>query len=357
MKRVFFILVPSLVPTGPVKGAIALANCLVGFRKVSIVTLKRGAGAKADIDERVEVVHLWKIASRTPSKVRAYRQLLRESGMKDELVSVSMCFSADLVNSFCRSRAFLCSSVRGNLPENYHMDYGWKGRLLAYFHLIMLRRFDVVTAMTSEMCSQVSRFIGRAPEIVGNFVDEVALQKYTAEPKSGGAARFVFVGSLTIRKRPELLIQAVKELHHQGHPVKLDLLGSGPLYNKLNEMVSQWGLTDFVRILGQVDEPYPLVRAASAFVLPSMSEGLSRAALEALFLGTPCVLRSVDGNPALIENGVNGILFESDVDLSAAMLEVLNLEFKDGQNLLPQTCSQAPQSVKLLEILERSANG
>ena len=50
-------------------------------------------------------------------------------------------------------------------------------------------------------------------------------------------------------------------------------------------------------------------------VLPSFSEGVSRSALEALFLGVPCVLRDVDGASELIHDGINGYLFNENSEL------------------------------------------
>jgi glycosyltransferase involved in cell wall biosynthesis len=79
------------------------------------------------------------------------------------------------------------------------------------------------------------------------------------------------------------------------------------------------------------------------FVLPSLSEGAPRAALEALFLGVPCVLRNVDGNACLVSSGVNGVLFQTDDQLLEAIKGAVVLARKlrgiagDGKknNLLP----------------------
>ena len=48
-----FILIPADIPTGPVKGAYALANSLVENFEVSLVTIKHGIGANARIDTRI----------------------------------------------------------------------------------------------------------------------------------------------------------------------------------------------------------------------------------------------------------------------------------------------------------------
>ena len=88
--------------------------------------------------------------------------------------------------------------------------------------------------------------------------------------------------------------------------------------------------------------------------LPSLSEGTSRASLEALFIGLPCVLRKIDGNSELVEDGCNGILFEKDSDLYLAMLSALNIvDLNSGhEDLLPLFFRQEYSSKKYLKLIQ-----
>jgi len=96
----------------------------------------------------------------------------------------------------------------------------------------------------------------------------------------------------------------------------------------------------------------PLARA-EALVLPSLSEGISRAVLEALQLGVPVVLRDVDGNRAVVSDGRNGRLFGDPADLPAAILAASGLRRTgDGGSLLPPTFRQAPCAQAFLELAE-----
>lgn len=358
MRRKIFIIVPSLSPTGPVKGAIALANFLINKREITLISVKNGAGASAVIDKRIKHICLGAISSSTFGKLRAYKNLLAEAGDKNEVASISMCFSADLINIFCRKYALICSSVRGNLIKIYKMDYGMIGLPFAVIHLISLMRFDKVIAMSSHMADQIEYFSRRKSYVVGNFVDEIQLVKYkknlrTDRPK---AKRFVFVGSISVRKQPLLLIKAVKKLHDQGLNIQLDLIGEGPLFADIISEVRKLKLNEIVRIHGQLVNPYLLMSKADVFILPSMSEGTSRASLEALFIGLPCVLRKIDGNSELIESGSNGILFEKDNDLHFAMLDALQLADSQSRltKLVPEFFRQEHSSNRYLEIIEEA---
>lgn len=354
--RTVFILVPSPHPTGPIKGAYALANALAPVRHVVLVFLKRGPGADAPLDERVEVVSLAQTPGGWLSKLEAYRELLRKAGGRKQAGSVSMCLSADWINRFCREQAVTCASVRGNLLENYRLDYGWPGTLLAIAHLLALRPFDHVVAMTRAMADQINSITVLRPQVIGNFVDEAALECHRqTEPRSPGPLRFVFVGSLTRRKQPELVITAMEKFRE--HDAQLDVLGNGPLRENLERMIVSKGLQNCVRLHGQVTIPYPLIASADVFVLPSRSEGASRAALEALHLGVPCVLREVDGNAELLAAPHAGAMFSQDEDLITAMWKAATLALSrpTKTSLLTPAFRQGTAAGQYLALLEQAA--
>ncbi len=353
MSKTIFILVPSPHPTGPIKGAYALANALIVFRRrVVLVFLKDGPGASAFLHERVEMRFIAPTDNRWRSCLAAYRQLLNDAGGRERVVSISMCLSADWINCFCRRQSVNCASVRGNLLRNYRFDYGWLGLPLAFAHLLTLRSFDHVVAMTTAMASQLRWFAALQPQVIGNFVDETSLEQHRQTVTASGPLRFVFVGSLSVRKQPGLVIIAIEKL--RDHNAHLDIIGDGPLFEELSKLVASLGLQGRVRLHGHVTDPYAIVAAADAFVLPSLSEGASRAALEALYLGVPCVLRDVDGNAELLASPASGVLFVSDEDLPMAMIKAARFSRRRlvrSSLLLPafQQLTAARQYLNLLD--------
>jgi glycosyltransferase involved in cell wall biosynthesis len=357
MSRTVFILVPSPHPTGPVKGAYAMANALVFSRRVVMVYLKDGPGVDANLDERVEVISLSEIRSGWRNRLQAYRKLLLEAGGRAKVGSISMCLSADLLNRFCADQAVICASVRGNLMRNYRHDYGMCGTLFAVAHLLALRSFDHVVAMTGAMSKQVWSVTGIRSKIIGNFVDEDALERFRGTiPNCKAILHFVYVGSLTNRKQPTLLVQAIESLINQGHHVKLDMIGDGPLRNIISSMLLINGLKEHIQLHGHLASPYRLIADADAFILPSCSEGISRAALEALYLGVPCVLRDVDGNAELLSEPNAGGLFIDDLDLPRAMFEAASLGHTRSlkSSLLPPSFRQSSAAMQYLELIEGS---
>lgn len=325
MKKNYFIIVPADTPNGPIKGAYALANLLSESRDVTLVFLKNGSGAHADLNPTVKKVFLSNYISKYFDKFRLYRTLLTSKGGRNQTVSISMCFSADILNLGCKSFAVTCSSVRGNLIENYRVDYGFFGVILAFLHLWALRLLDVVVVMTLPMAKQVKKYIGKEPIIIGNFVDEKRLDSFRKLRQVNSVPRFVFVGSLSRRKRPSVLLESIAEIRASGFDVRLDIVGDGLLRSDIEKKIQKNGLSNVIRMHGFQESPYELIFSADVMVLPSISEGASRAIMEALYLGVPCVVADVDGNSELVIEGFNGALFSSIIDLPGAMLRALEI--------------------------------
>lgn len=341
-------------PAGPIKGAIALANGIAGFRDVTLISVKSGPGASAFIDPRVKKFSLAHMSGGWVGKLRAYQRLLAAAGDRTKVGSISMCFSADLINRFCHEQAITCASVRGNLRENYKYDYGIPGLALAFLHMQILKKIDQVTALSYAMAQQLSECLGRLPVVIGNFVDEAPLEVFRARRASGAGVRIVFVGNLSRRKRPDLAVKAIEVL---GPSTRLDVIGDGPLRFELEKMVKKNSYSEQVIFHSHLPQPWSLVAKADALVLPSASEGIARAALEALYLGVPCVLRDVDGNRELIRPGYNGALFNNVKDLPAAIRAAVAINDRAlGQkrvSLLPEAFRQEYNVSKYLHLIEK----
>lgn len=317
--RRLFVLVPSLVPTGPIKGAMALCNSVADRFDITVVALKRSPAFAGHIDSRIRVIFLGKIASRW-TRLRAYRKMLDDAGGRPQVISLSFCLSADVFNFLARRHAVTVSSIRGHLLRTYRVDFGPVGTLLAVLHFLIVSRLDCVVAMTAGMARQFAAVTGKHPVVIGNFIDEAQMEPYRALYATESAElHFIFVGRLDPLKSPGQVIEAVFLLSEQAIPCSLDLYGDGPQMAELKAMVNERNRGDIVRFHGHVDYPWIQAAGAHCLVLPSLTEGVSRAALEALYLGIPCVMRDVDSNADLIRPNENGELFRDDASLVTAM--------------------------------------
>lgn len=353
MPERLFVIVPSLLPTGPVKGAVALCNGLTGRLPVTLVVLKAGRGDELYYQSGTRLLSLAHLKSWRQKRAMLEAEL-EGAGGRMRVACVSFCLSADAMNFFMRRHAFITASVRGNLPENYRFDYGPLGRVVAWLHLLALHRFDRVVAMSDAMAAQLRRFGLRRLAVIGNFVDEETLAHYRVpSERFDGPVRFLFLASLSRRKRPELLLAAASELAARGLDFRIEIAGTGPLESALREQVQGHGLSACVTFHGQLGQPFDLLQRVDYLVLPSESEGISRAVLEALYFGIPCILRDVDANREVISPGYNGELFRDDCQLAGVMAQAMTetAAYRLHRNLLPPLFRQGTNIKHYLESL------
>lgn len=106
------------------------------------------------------------------------------------------------------------------------------------------------------------------------------------------------VGALIARKGQHYVVRALKELPD----THLVLAGSGPDRASLASMTRELGLERRVHFIGNVDQASLriVLSASAAMVLPSASEGLANAWVEALACGTPLVITNAGGAAELV---------------------------------------------------------
>ncbi len=192
------------------------------------------------------------------------------------------------------------------------------------------REARAVIAISAAHRALATAFMSDIPiRIIHNGVD---LHAFAAD-RSGrrdGPVRILCSGRLIERKGQHHLLEAFSRLRQGGQSdVHLVFAGTGDREAKLHEQCRQAGLTDHVTFLGFVErERMPSVYAAAdLFVLPSQSEGMSMALLEAMASGLPVIVTDTGGSEELVDDGVNGrIVRWADVDgLHAALRECLSV--------------------------------
>lgn len=106
------------------------------------------------------------------------------------------------------------------------------------------------------------------------------------------------------------------------------LIGEGHEQPRLKQQINEAALGKNFLFLGSRKDIPELLACCDLSVLPSHSEGLPNAILEAMAAGLPVIATSVGGVPEVIEDGVTGLLVPpgDPAALSAAILRLLNDE-------------------------------
>lgn len=168
-------------------------------------------------------------------------------------------------------------AVSAAVARSWEHALNWRDILLAY------------NGIDSEAIRRISRGIDRhAARARHSFAADAFL---IVTP-----ARYV------AQKGQIFLIEAIAQLREQGVPAHLVLCGEGPDEAHLRATITEMQLNTAITmapVLPQADL-FPLVRAADAFVLPSLHEAFGIAAAEAIAIGTPAVITDVGGFRELV---------------------------------------------------------
>jgi glycosyltransferase involved in cell wall biosynthesis len=127
-----------------------------------------------------------------------------------------------------------------------------------------------------------------------------------------------------------VLLEAVAQLVADGHDLRLELVGDGPMRAQVERAARQLGIERSVEIAGALGHPDALARvqAADVFCLPSFAEGVPVVLMEAMALGVPVLTTRIMGTPELVQDGVSGLLVApgSREDLAAGLRRLIEDE-------------------------------
>lgn len=226
--------------------------------------------------------------------------------------------------------------------------------ILGRLKLLALRGLSPrFVAVNRELVAELAEYgLGAAQVvIVPNGVDT---RKYRPpSPEEKAAARhklnlppglfFLYVGRLAPEKRLDLFLEefgrALKEAPADAYAV---LVGKGELEPMLREVALASGLQGRVRIVAPTPEIQALYRAADVFVLPSISEGLSNALLEAMACGLAVLASRVGGTPEAVADGAAGYLFDPQ---DVATLRARIVQFLKNPGLAERMGKRAREDV------------
>ena len=206
------------------------------------------------------------------------------------------------------------------LVSTFHgVELTWTARKMPFlrpFLRQLIRKSDAVTANSSHterLIREVEpKHVVRVP--FGAALEPAAAAPHRA-PAGSSAFRLLFVGRLVERKGLKHLLDALATMRSR-RPVRLEVVGDGPLRPALEARVAELGLEQVVRFRGFLPETElsAAFAEADAFVLPAVEdakgdvEGLGVVLIEALMHGVPVIASESGGIVDIVRHERTGLL-------------------------------------------------
>ena len=180
--------------------------------------------------------------------------------------------------------------------------------------LFALRRADAVVVLNAQMHADLLR-LGVAPGkalVIPNAVDT---ERFAPAVDKAACKRIfriteekviIYLGRLIRAKGVFALMHAFSAIASRHQSVRLMLIGDGMERDALNLEARTLGIADRVTIQS-TDDPAPILACGDLFVLPSESEGVSCAMLEAMATGLCAIATPVGGNREVITENKTGV--------------------------------------------------
>ncbi len=193
-----------------------------------------------------------------------------------------------------------------DVVRTIHNNFGFEGVLWARKTLerqiLRVARVQTVAVSPSVQANERNRF--RNPTtLVFNWYDDGRFVPPSAAMKQSAREAFAIpanrrvvavIGNCSHVKNHGLLLDAMALIPAAHRPILLHV-GNGDTCVDERQQCEDIGISDDVMFLGSLDDVLPVLLAADQFVMPSLYEGMSIAALEALASGLPLRVAPVAG--------------------------------------------------------------
>lgn len=173
-------------------------------------------------------------------------------------------------------------------------------------------------------------FLARKVTPIINFVDVIRFSPATV-PAANTPLRIVTAARFTRQKNVLTFLEAVRRVKEMRLPVHFDWFGdskhNADYYAEIVQRFNALDIADYLTLHQpnpKIEEEY---RRADIFCLPSLYEGYPNVVVEAMACQLPVLCSNVYENPYIIEEGVNGFLFDptSPDAIAAAIKKMLAL--------------------------------
>jgi glycosyltransferase involved in cell wall biosynthesis len=240
-------------------------------------------------------------------------------------------FVAAMFGHFLGKRVIVKLGGSGSIGDIHTSKRTVRGRL----RLAVIRRWADVVIVLTEVMQAEALSVGIPPEHIRIFNNGIDASLYAFEGSResvkrelglGGKTIILFVGRLDPVKSISTVIEALARSLDRNPDLYLQIVGDGPERATLEAQAKALGVSKMVGFVGNQKDVQRYLRSADLFVLPSVTEGISNALLEAMASGIACLATPVGGNLEVLAQGRYGMMIPvGDVNAwSAAFITVGN---------------------------------
>src|SRR5690625_2346019 len=176
-------------------------------------------------------------------------------------------------------------------------------------NLWFIRKSDIVTTKGNNMKTYLLEHKIKKEKIF-LFNGSINTDKFKYNDKIIKDIDILFVGDFSSLKGPDRVFEIVLDLIGTSEIKQAVFLGNGVLYPKIQDLITSHGVQKYITLKGYVEDPVIYFQRSKIIVIPSISEGLPTAMLEAMYCGCVPVVSNVGNITDAAKHGLNSYVVE-----------------------------------------------
>ncbi len=267
-----------------------------------------------------------------PSFSLKFFKKINEEAKRYDLFHSAMIFDFYNLPLLLQKTPFICSPHGTLMQEAYKMKLFKRVKKDVFIKLVGKRILEKAKFMHLITEEEKRHFLQFFPEFEGKIrvvPNGLILSEFEADLAKEDLVKkypylkekkiILFLSRINWKKGLDLLIPAFAKLYSKMKDVHLIIAGKddGDGYeNKVKEWVKKYNLNDSVTFTGLVtgNDKITLLYGSDIFVLPSYSEGLPTAVLEAMAVGLPIVITDKCGITDEVVNNNTGLIVQTNIE-------------------------------------------
>ena len=274
----------------------------------------------------------------------------------------------DMAISFATPHYYILMNVDAKIKIGWiHTDYGNKEEQFdVEFEREMWNELDYIVAVSTK-CREA--FLTIYPElskkvlVIENIISKRLIYNQAMKKcediiltQVKNKYTFLSVGRFSTAKNFDNIPEICSLLIKQGFDIKWFLIGYGGDEELIRSKIIEYGMEEYVIILGKRDNPYPHMKYCDVYIQPSRYEGKCVAVCEAQMLDKPVVITRYKTSSSQLNENIDGFIVPMDnhgcADGIVKLLKSPTLVKKIIDNCREKDFSHSEEIEKLYELLK-----
>lgn len=343
MKKIVFG-ITSLTVGGAERVLVDLANALRGRYDITILTLYPEGALEKQLNKKIEVKSIFK---------KPYSNYNR---LQKILLSLAFVFNStrkNIYNKYIKNKydveiAFLEGPITTLFSANEkHSSIAWihndmslvfgsnlKAKMKKKMNQTIYSKYKDLVFVSNDNLDKFNKIfnIKNNKHIIYNYLDIESVIKKSNEfmptEIKNDMPSFLVVARLVDQKGLFRLLEVHKDLLEEGLKHNIYVAGDGPLKDKIVQKINEYGVSNSFVLLGQQINPYPYIKKANIFMLPSLYEGYGMVIVEARILDKYILITDTAAREALGDYKNAMVVSNNKKGLYEGIKKIINKEYK-----------------------------